>query len=201
LDLLWLFGIVFLMRWCLVVLFFLRDHNNMVSFCSTAIWGALIFIPALFGGIIGDRGYFGLPEYMVTFWVFSALLDAMRNWFLLLHCCGSRATGQRQDQVVRYSYYFFCGIDADLLVSIIVLVCHSVVGVLLVFLEKGVCFCSKQGAHTWWLLNRNIAESTFDAKKPAYQPKLSNKWRQSSFAPEPKIKAEEDLSAGWLVNP
>lgn len=142
-----------------------------------------------------------MPEYMLTFWVFSALLDAMRNWFLLLHCCGSRSVGPRQDQVVRYSYYFFCGIDADLLVAITVLICHSIVGVLLVFLEKGVCFCSKQGAHTMWLLNRNIAESVFDIKKASYQPKLSNKWRQSSFAPEPKIKAQDDLEAGWLVNP
>jgi hypothetical protein len=172
----------------------------MVSFCSTAIWGALILIPFCFD-ILSERSYIGVPEYMITFWVFSALLDAMRNWFLLVHFCGSRKVGQRQDQVVRYSYYFFCGIDADLLVAMIVLVSHSILGVLLVFFEKGFCFCSKRGAHTWWLLNANIAESTFDAKRQSYQPKMSNKWRQSSFAPEPKIKAEDDLSAGWLVNP
>jgi len=177
LDHLYPFFFMFFVRWIVVALSFARDSNNLLSFFGIVVW---LIVPFISPSMIGKRGYSDVAELFISMFVFLYILSALRHWFLLLNC-GGRYEGRRQDQIVKYAHYFFCASDVETVVGVLVLVIHVVVALFVLAVETFGCCCFKRGAQTWWLLNRNVAESTWETKKQPFTPKMHNvRWRANS---------------------
>lgn len=192
LDHLYPFLLVFCLRWIITVALLMRDENNLLSFFAVLIWG---LVPFLSPYMIGERSYVDGAEIFITLFIFMWLLTALRHWYLFVSC-GGGTSGQRQDQVVRYAHYFFCGSDVEIVVALIVLCLQVCTAFCMLCIEKFCCCCLSRGAHTWWLLNRNVAEPTYQTKKLPYQPKLQAQWRVHSFHGE----RANDQDGPWMLN-
>lgn len=181
LDHLYPFIFVFFLRWIFVVISFSRDANNFISFFTLASW---LIVPVISSFMIGQRSYdYDTTELCVTLFVFMWILNALRQWYLLIHC-GAKETGQRQDQLVRYAHYFFCGSDVETLAAAFVLCLHTIVSLLMIVLELACCRCMRRGAHTWWLLNSHVADGEVTYNKKKFQPRLQATWKQNSAVGE-----------------
>lgn len=174
LDHLYAFIFVFFLRWIMIVVSFMRDSNNFLSFFAVLVW---LLVPLINSSMVGDRGYSGQTELLITLFVFTWILRTVRHWFLLIT---SGASGQRQDQVVRYAHFFFCSSDIETVAAVIVLCVHILVALMMISVESFCCCCFKRGAHTWWLLNKHVAEPTYEKRKLPYQPKLHSRFRDDS---------------------
>lgn len=169
LDHLYPFLFVFVLRWIITVISLLRDSNNILSLIALLSWLAVPFIDT---SMVGDRGGASFAEIFIALFVFVGILRTARHWFLLLHC-GAAVEGPRQDQVVRYAHYFFCSSDIETVVALIVLCVHVCVALVMIAVESLCCCCFKRGAHTWWLLNKNVSEPTFQKEKRPFMPNMT----------------------------
>mmetsp|Transcript_107603 Transcript_107603/g.336522 ORF Transcript_107603/g.336522 Transcript_107603/m.336522 type:complete len:134 (-) Transcript_107603:63-464(-) len=100
------------------------------------------------------------------------LLACRALYVLRVHCCRvPRADAQRGlNQSIRMGYAYFFVHQLNVLTAYMVLLANVLVSLLLILLETAGC-----GAHTWWLLNSEIARA--------------QRWGQQRPAPEGKLKS------------
>lgn len=169
LDLLYVFLIAFAVRWLIVIAILARTNNNLLTFFRFVVWA---IIPLVSWRVIGVRGGSSIVEYGCCFFVFLAILNALRMWSLTVAGCFPK----RRDAMVRFAHDFFMKSDLDIMAAVTVLLLNTITSLFLVMFECSCCL--PRGLHTWWLLNKNAAHAA--AQKREYVPGRTHPLPKSS---------------------
>jgi len=170
LDYLWVFLVVLSLQWVLILGFFATGLSNIFLSISILVW--LIVLP--FGyWIHGPRavGFVRIPEYTVSLAVFLYLLNLAKATMLTtirlvhsvrFHCCCclrrdqadlqeiQKEAAKRVQRSIRTAYVFFFTHQLNALRGYLILVANILTSLVLILLDM----CN---AHTWWLLNAEVA--------------------------------------------
>lgn len=183
LDYLAVFALVFCVRLVFVYMWLAMQGDNLLHFLSFAVW---VSVPFLAQPIVGDRGSNMLFEYFVSFLVFVMVLSAAQQWFLLMVTTFTPV--RCHAGAIRITHLVFLGYHLDMAVAIFVL-CWNVLITLLLIVVEGAC-CLPLGLHSWWLLNKEVANTS--ARGASYTP--AREVRQTWFA------TASTSAVDWLKN-
>eukprot|EP00445_Apocalathium_hangoei_P014980 CAMPEP_0203882886 /NCGR_PEP_ID=MMETSP0359-20131031/27033_1 /ASSEMBLY_ACC=CAM_ASM_000338 /TAXON_ID=268821 /ORGANISM="Scrippsiella Hangoei, Strain SHTV-5" /LENGTH=2228 /DNA_ID=CAMNT_0050802995 /DNA_START=128 /DNA_END=6814 /DNA_ORIENTATION=+ len=165
LDFLPVFVVILSLSWVMVLGYFAAGLNNVFLVMSFLLWGAVVPLAHL---IVGDR--FGsptphtrLPEYVISITLFLYFLGLAKEFILLLcritlklcPCISEQTATSGMQEVIRACFVYFFVQQIHMIEAYVVLCANALTAGMLAIVDQ--VFCN---AHTWWLLNRELARTT-----------------------------------------
>jgi len=167
LDYLPLYVCVLSISWVVVLGYFTAGLNNVFLVFSFMIWFAAVPFGHL---VIGDRAHSPtwtarVPEYVISLTIFFYFVDLAKN-AILIACRGCSAlckdksrADKRLHECIRVCFVYFFVHQWEAIEAYVILCANLVVAALTATVDK--VFCN---AHTWWLLNSEMARTKHGEK-------------------------------------
>mmetsp|Transcript_170644 Transcript_170644/g.542079 ORF Transcript_170644/g.542079 Transcript_170644/m.542079 type:complete len:2208 (-) Transcript_170644:27-6650(-) len=165
LDFLPIFVVILSLSWVAVLGYFAAGLNNVFLVLSFLLWAAAAPLAHM---IIGDRfaspnAYTRLPEYVISTTVFLYFLGIAKDFvlltcrilFTLCPCIPPEVATRRLQECIRACFVYFLVQQVHMVEAYVVLFANALTASALAIFDQ--VFCN---AHTWFLLNRELARTT-----------------------------------------